>query len=160
MSLPNLLDVLPEHPAVTWVPFHISHAQVLKVRAQNFAAISKAVPVMDMLATQARLGVAVTALLHGVPAAVFGSVHLWEGVEEMWMLCEERARKYAITMTRAGKLFVNYRVIAGNLHRAQITVRSSDKQALAWGKALGFETEAELLKYGPDAENFVLMRKV
>jgi len=160
MSLPDVFDVLPSHPAVTWVPFHTAHAMLMNIKSQNMDVLSKMVPVHQMLEMQAMYGQAVTAILHGKPAACFGSIRIWHGVEELWMLSEERARKFPVLMTKAGKYFADYRVIAGNLHRLQITVRSNDPRAIQWAKRIGFEAEAVLQKYGPDQMNYILMRKV
>ncbi len=160
MSLPEVFDVLPHHPAVTWVPFHVGHVMTMSIKSQDMNAISRAVPVHQMLEVQAMYGQAITAIIHGRPAACFGSVRVWNGVEELWLLVEERTRKFPVLMTRAAKDFADYRVIAGNLHRLQVTVRSNDPRAIQWAKRIGFEQEAVLKKYGPDQMNYVLMRKI
>lgn len=159
MSLPDLLDCLPKHPAVIWVPFHIAHVKVMRIHSQNIQAISKCVPVEQMLQAQAMMGQAVTAMMHGTPAAVFGSIHIWKGVEELWMFCEERARKMPVLMTKAGRIMAYHRVIAGNLHRLQITVRLNDEKALKWAEAIGFEREAVMRRYGPDQMDYQLMAR-
>lgn len=160
MSSLDVLDALPSHPAVTWVPFHVAHAMTMNIKSQNMETISRMLPVHQMLEMQAMCGQAVTAILHGRPAACFGAVKVWKGVEELWLLVEERARKFPILMTKAAKDFADYRVISENLHRLQITVRSNDPRAIQWAKRIGFEAEAVLQKYGPDQMNYILMRKV
>lgn len=160
MSLPEVFDVLPRHPAVTWAPFHVGHVMTMDIKSQDMSTLSRAMPVHQMLEVQAMYGQAITAIIHGRPAACFGSVRVWNGVEELWMLTEERTRKLPVLMTRAAKDFADYRVIAGNLHRLQVTVRSNDTRAFRWAKCLGFEMEAVLEKYGPDKMDYFVMRKV
>lgn len=160
MSLPDLLDAFPRTPALSWAPFHVGHLRVMRVHSQNMATISRAVPVERMMETQAAYGLAYTAMLHGTPAAVFGSVRIWQGVEEMWMLCEERARQHPVAMTKAARMMAMHRVISGNLHRLQITVRCDDARALQWGRAIGFEPEAVLRRYGPDMMDYQVMARI
>lgn len=159
MSSHDLLDALPKHPAITWVPFHIAHYATMSVKSQNMQAISRVVSVEKMLEAQAMAGEAVTAILHGRPAAVFGSVRIWRGVEEVWMICEERARKFPVVMTKAGRMFVLHRVIAGNLHRIQATVRCDDLSAIRWAEGLGMDFEGVMRSYGPDQMDYQIMAR-
>jgi len=146
-------------PGLSWVPFHAGHVAVMNVKAQNFQAVSKAVDIGAMMEMQSRLGNAITAILHGRPVACFGSVPLWVGVEEMWCFIEERGRKYPKTLTRAAICYRDYRVIAKNLHRMQITVRCEDLRAVRWGTGIGFEIEGLMKKYGPDQADFFMMSR-
>ena len=156
----RLADFLPEHPAVTFVPFHAAHASVMKLPDFQFEGMSKGVPVIQMLEAQARMGHAITALLHGRPVACFGAVDLWEGVAEMWLLIEERGRKYGKTLTRAAIGYRDFIVISKNLHRLQIIVRCADERAAKWGQAIGFEIESTMKHYGSDGSDFYLMRRI
>ena len=70
MSLPDILDALPQHPAITWVPFHVAHYATMRVSSQNLQAVSRVLPIDKMLEAQAMSGEEVTAILHGRPAAV------------------------------------------------------------------------------------------
>lgn len=159
MSLPSIFDALPRHPAITWLPFHIAHFTTMNVQAQNAQVLSRVIPMQQMLEAQAMAGTAITAILHGRPAAVFGSVSLWKGVEELWMLCEERARQFPVAMTKAGRIFMLHRVIAGNLHRIQATVRCDDLRAIRWAEGLGLDFEGVMLKYGPDQMDYQIMAR-
>lgn len=159
MSLADIFDVLPKHQAFTWVPFHPAHVRQMQIKSQNMAAISHIIPLEKMLEAQARHGHAITAIVHGRPAACFGAVHIWQGVEEMWLLTEERVRDYPLLMTKAGKTYRDFRVIAENLHRLQITVRCEDMRAVRWATALGFEIEGFMKKYGPDKADFYMMSR-
>jgi ribosomal protein S18 acetylase RimI-like enzyme len=78
----------------------------------------------------------------------------------MWCLLEERARKYPLAMTKIAIAYRDYRVIAGNLRRLQLNVRCSDQRAFRWAKAIGFEPEAKMRRYGPDGSDFYLMSRV
>lgn len=159
-NLTHLLEFLPEHPAISWVPFHQSHVSQMKLAPNVTRSLSKALPLDTMLANQAKHGHAVTAYLHSTPAACFGCVDIWEGVAEMWLLVEERARKYGKTMTRAAIGYRDFIVLSRNLHRLQVTVRSDSISAVNWAKLIGFEPECVMRRYGADQSDFILMSRV
>jgi len=158
MSLDELLPDLP--PQIAMVPFNPAHALNMRIGDAASIAIRDNLNFADLMAAQAASGHAITVLLHGTPAACFGSVSIWTGLEEMWCVLEERARKYPLAMTKIAIAYRDYRVIAGNLRRLQLNVRCSDQRAFRWAKAIGFEPEAKMRRYGPDGSDFYLMSRV
>lgn len=158
-TLTHLRDFLPEHAAISWLPFNPGHVATMNIPKQQTTAMSRGVPLSVMLETQAKMGHAVTAYLHGRPVACFGCVNIWEGVGEMWLLIEERGRKYGKTLTRAAIGYSDFIVISRNLHRLQITVKSSDVSAYNWAKLIGFTPECVMRKYGTDESDFYLMAR-
>jgi len=158
MSLDELLPDLP--PQIALVPFNPVHALNIRIGDAASIAMRENLNFADLMAAQAASGHAITVLLHGTPAACFGSVSIWKGLEEMWCLLEERARKYPMAMTKIAIAYRDYRVIAGNLRRLQLNVRCSDQRAFRWAKAIGFEPEAKMRRYGPDGSDFYLMSRV
>ena len=155
MSSPDF----PENPALIFVPFHEAHLMSLRVTNEHSQTISKVLPINQMIAAQAKFGDAYTAILHGTPVACFGSVRIWTGVEEMWLLIEERARKVALSLTKAAIAYRDFRVISGNLHRLQITVRCEDMRAVRWGLRIGFSIDGMMKSYGPDGSDYYLMSR-
>lgn len=153
----NLLDLLPEHPAVSWVPFHPGHVSSLKNTKKG---VFDQQTLSQMLEVQASMGHAITAYVHGRPAACFGYSLLWPGVAEMWLHVDESARKYGKTMTRAAIAFRDFTVISANLHRLQISVECDDERAVRWGQAIGFSIEGRLRSYGPNQADFFMMSRI
>jgi hypothetical protein len=131
----------------------------MQIDDDNVRQTARHIKLAELLELQAASGHAITALLNGRPAACFGSTRIWNGVEEMWSLMEERARKYAKTLTRIAIAYRDYRVISGNLHRLQINVRCNDRRAFRWALAIGFELEGTMRKYGPDGSDFFIMAR-
>jgi RimJ/RimL family protein N-acetyltransferase len=153
----NLLDHLPEHPAISWVPFHPGHVLGLSdVRSKMFEQHA----MVARLEAQAAMGDAITAYLYGQPVACFGYSVIWTGVAEMWLYVDEKARKYGKTITRAGLVFSDYATISANLHRLQISVECDDERAVRWGQALGFEIEGRMRRFGPNQADFFIMSKI
>jgi hypothetical protein len=149
----------PFSPAIQFVPFHEAHLMSLRISNEHSQTISKVLPINQMIAAQAKYGDAYTAIMHGTPVACLGSVRIWTGVEEMWLLMEERARQYAKTLTRAAIAYRDFRVISGNLHRLQITVRCEDMRAVRWGLRIGFSIDGMMKSYGPDGSDYYLMSR-
>ena len=158
MSLDELLPDLP--PQIALVPFNPAHALNMRIGDGGVLAMRDSISMRDLMYAQASTGNAITALLNGTPAVSFGSVHIWKGVEEMWCLMEERARKHPVAMTKIAIAYRDFRVIAGNLHRLQLTVRCQDQRAFRWATAIGFELEGQMRRYGPDGSDFYLMSRV
>lgn len=156
----SLHDYIEETPQVQVMPFNPGHLARMKVDDSYFKAVAPHVQIEDALSIQASKGVAYTAFLHGRPAAVFGSVAIWKGVEELWLLIEERGRTYGKTLTRIAQGMVAFRVIDGNLHRLQITVRCEDVRAVRWAKVIGFNIDGKMPRFGADGSDFYMMSKV
>lgn len=131
----------------------------LNITNEYSQTISKVLPINQMIAAQAKHGNAFTAILHGTPVACFGSVRIWNGVEEMWLLMEERGRNIAVSLTKAAIAYRDFRVISGNLHRLQITVRCEDMRAVRWASFIGFNIDGMMMRYGPDGSNYYLMSR-
>jgi ribosomal protein S18 acetylase RimI-like enzyme len=126
---------------------------------ENQLPFSKAVSIDAMLEMQARLGLAVTALVHGKPVAMFGCIMLWTGVAEMWSIISDDARRYPKQLTLVAKSFSDIVAQSLSLHRLQLTVRSDEPRALRWAEYLGFEIEGLMRKYSPDgADTYILAR--
>lgn len=161
MNSISLDDLLPELPSeITLLPFNPAHALVMRISDRHALSMHENLSLANVMHAQAATGHAITVLLNGTPAACFGSVHIWNGVEEMWCLLEERARKYRFAMTKIAVAYRDYRVIAANLHRLQLTVRCADQRAFRWATAIGFKLEGQMRRYGPDGSDFYLMSRV
>lgn len=72
---------------------------------------------------------------------------------------EERGRDVAVSLTKAAIAYRDFRVISGNLHRLQITVRCEDMRAVRWARAIGFTIDGMMMRYGPDGSDYYLMSR-
>ena len=147
------------HPGVVFLPFHMEHLERIKVAQPEVLALSKGVNMKTMIRAQSEMGVAITAFLYGTPVAILGCVLCWEGVGEMWMLIDERARTVPVALTKSALRMCDIFEIYLRLHRLQITVRKDDRRAVRWAQRLGFNAEGLMLKYGPDQSDFYLMAR-
>lgn len=158
-SINELIDELPKVPGITYMPFHPAHLEMIDPAEFGRVSAAQLRECKELIIAQAQNGTAITAYLHGKPMACFGFLPIWTGVAEMWLLIEERGRKYGKSLTRAALVVRDYAVLSNNLHRIQITVRCADMRAARWAKAIGFELEAMLRRYGPDQSDFYIFAR-
>ena len=159
-SINELIDELPKVPGITYMPFHPAHLEMIDPAEFGRMTAAQLREWKELIIAQAQNGTAITAYLHGKPMACFGFLPIWTGVAEMWLLIEERGRKYGKSLTRAALVVRDYAVLSNNLHRIQITVRSADIRAMRWAQAIGFEQEAVLRRYGPDQSDFYIFARI
>lgn len=143
-------------PGIIFVPFLKEHAYKMKIEQSDVTAFA-ASDLGEILDWQSKKGLAVTVLFRGKPIGVWGAVEIWDGVQEAWFMLEEATRRYAVTMTKTAKKFIDLKFQDDSLHRLQITVRCDDNRAFKWAKCLGFHTEGVMKKYGPNGADFYMM---
>jgi hypothetical protein len=160
LNINELTKHFPTVKGVEYTTFVVHHA--FYVEGGEFSGLSaaKCVGIKTMLETQAQYGFAMTCHLNGQPVACFGCTKLWDGVGEMWSIIGDQARKHPIAMTKIGITFADICEIAMGLHRLQITVKTSDKRAMSWAKAIGFISECTMKRYGTDKLDYNLMARV
>jgi ribosomal protein S18 acetylase RimI-like enzyme len=158
INIIELNERLPYKAGVCYIPMHPSHLHHMRI-TEDQLPFAKAVSMDAMLEMQARLGLAVTALVHGKPVAMFGCIMLWTGVAEMWSIISDDARRYPKQLTIVAKGFSDIVAQSLSLHRLQLTVRSDEPRALRWAEYLGFEIEGLMRNYSPDgADTYILAR--
>jgi hypothetical protein len=160
LNIRELTAHFPYVKGVEYTTFVVNDA--FYIEGGEFAGISaaKCVGIKAMLEIQANNGFAFTCHLNGQPVASFGCTKLWDGVGEMWSIIGDHARKHPIAMTKIGIAFADICKISMDLHRLQITVKTSDKRAMSWAKAIGFISECTMKKYSPDKLDYDLMARV
>jgi hypothetical protein len=159
----NIKEITKDFPKVKGAEysiFAVNHA--FYIEGGEFAGLSasKCVGIKSMLEAQAANGLAITAYLNGQPVACFGCTLLWDGVGEMWSVIGDKARTHPIAMTKIGIAFADICKLSLGLHRLQITVKTSDKRAMSWAKAIGFISECTMKAYSTDKLDYDLMVKV
>jgi hypothetical protein len=159
IPLAALNDEMHKRKGLYYLPFVPDHFDHLDIDQPEITVLAKGDQLKFMIASQAAMGAAVTAFMYNRPIAVFGVVHIWNGVGEMWSLFDNAAREYRATMLRGGRTFTDIAMRYLHLHRLQITVRTDDDRAMRYAQAIGFETESTMTKFGPDKVDYLLMTR-
>jgi hypothetical protein len=156
---PEVLENLPHVKGSYYLPFHVDHLDNLD-GIESYIQMLGLEGFKKQIAGQAIRGPVITAFINGKPVAVFGCGLLWNGVAEVWTLLSEQSKRYPIAMVRAAKAFLDICWITFNLHRLQISVKTSDAVAMRFALALKFEAECNMKKYSPGKEDFTLLRRL
>jgi hypothetical protein len=156
---PEILAGLPHVKGGYFLPFSTDHLDYLDDIDEYISSMGfdefKA-----QIASQATRGPVITAFLYGKPVAVFGCGMLWNGVAEAWSLLSEQSKRYPIAMIRSANAFLDICWITFNLHRLQISVKTSDAVAIRFAKALKFQEEGIMKKYSPNQQDFTLFGRL
>lgn len=154
----ELNNRLPRKAGVCYIPMVPDHLHYMNIKPEQLPS-ARAVNMDTMLEMQARLGLAVTALVDTNPVAIFGCIMLWPGVAELWSIITDDARRYPKQLSLVGRSFTDIAAQSLSLHRLQITVRFDEPRALRWAKYLGFEIEGIMRKYTPDGMDSYIMAR-
>ena len=139
------------HPTLVRMMDIREHDQVFFKRIENYPDIIKGYSVM---------GPSYIAVHHGRPLAVFGCIPLWTGVGEAWLITDKDLSSIARPFHRVTKKMFDIFMAELNLVRLQVTVHSSNLQAVKWIKTLYFKEEGRLEKYGPDGKDFFMYARI
>lgn len=158
-ELAERLNQANRRRGVFFLPFAQHHVDRISIESQEVLVLTDQKGASDILSAQAQMGPAVTGFIGTTPAAVFGFVSIWRGVAEAWLVADRSARAMPVTLTRMGLKVMDIAKISMELHRIQITVRTTDKRAYDWALAIGFREECVMRRYGPDGVDYFLMAR-
>jgi hypothetical protein len=152
-------DEVHKRKGMYYLPFVPEHFDHLDFDHKEISVLSNVYDIKSMVSQQARMGSAFTVFRHNRPIAILGVINIWPGVGEMWSIFDNQAREIPATALRTGRSFGDIAIRYLQLHRLQITVRTDDNRAFRYAKAIGFETESVMRKYGPDQVDYLLMAR-
>lgn len=142
------------------VEYHPAFVQMMDIRPADqvfFKHIDNFAQVLD---GYSHLGHSFVAVHKGKPLAIFGVIKLWEGVAEAWLLTDNKLHTIAHPFHRVTKLMFDIFMSELNLFRLQVTVHSSNLQAIKWIETLYFKKEGRLRCYGPDKKDFYIYSRI
>ena len=142
------------------VPFFYGHVSMMNLNEHD-ETTKRCVPDwLRRLEGQSALGPAFTGIYYGKPMLSFGIIPIWTGLAEAWMVPDKDIGRVSVPLCRVARQFFNHCETTMGLRRIQIIVRSSNVRAVEWAKFLYFEPEATLTAFGPDGEDYLMMRRL
>jgi RimJ/RimL family protein N-acetyltransferase len=147
MSLP--VKVTLEH-------FQRAHVREMQVGVQAQAETVN-VPNLDHAFTIfERGGPAFTGRIDGRIIGCGGLVlFAWPGVAEAWVMASEHAPEYALSWHKTFQFLLQRMIGEYGLYRIQAEVQADFTRGRRWIEALGFQSEGEMPRFGPNRETFV-----
>ncbi len=96
----------------------------------------------------------------GKIAAVFGIRMIWDGLAEMWMVPGASINRHAISLVRGARAVTDSTLRDYGVRRLQIVVKVENDTAFKFAKALRFEVESVMRKFGPEGADYYLMTRL
>ena len=95
----------------------------------------------------------------GKVVAIFGIRMLWTGLAEMWMVPTLDIERHAISLIRGAKVLTDSTINDYDIKRLQICVKVENDTAFRFAKALRFEVESIMRKFGPEGADYYMMAR-
>lgn len=105
-------------------------------------------------------GMSWAATSRGNVLLVFGLRMPWDGLAELWMIPGDNIKSHAISLVRGAKAVTDTALDNFNLRRLQISVKVGNDTAFKFAKALRFEVESVMRKFGPEGADYYLMTRL
>ena len=81
-------------------------------------------------------------------------------VGEAWLRGSIHLNKVGLSVARIIKRKLAALIVEHDLHRVQMTVKTSDSKAVAFAQFLGFKCEGVMCKLGSDGSDYLMMARV
>jgi hypothetical protein len=103
---------------------------------------------------------AMTVMDGNQPVAIFGSFTFVPGVYHIWGLISEDVRQKPLAFHRISRELLAFYEKSAKPRRIQVDVKASYIEGQRWAKALGFEYEGTMKRFGVNGEDFHLYGRV
>ena len=97
-----------------------------------------------------------TVLLDGHPLIIAGMRPMWRGVAEAWAVTDSEIDRAGYRIARAAKESISIEMFFNDITRLQCVVNVNNSQAMRFAEWLGFEREGDLVKFGPEGDDYVI----
>jgi hypothetical protein len=105
-------------------------------------------------------GSAVTFLMFDEPIAIFGWYFISPGVMQVWALLSDKVTQFKKSFHKQVGLIIEYAFEKWSLRRMQMSVRCDYQAGWKWAKALGFNCEGVMKRYGPAGQDCWLFARI
>jgi hypothetical protein len=139
------------------VPFQPGHLNELELRPDELAYLANIPKYFDNLVGHAQPGTSWTGIANDKVVCCFGLRLLWRGVAEAWLLPGVGIERNPIAVLKNGRRLMQEAMYDLGVERLQITVKVSNNTNVNFAKALYFEVESTMKRYGPEGDDYFMM---
>jgi len=79
----------------------------------------------------------------------------WPGVAEAWVMASSFASEHALSWHKTFQFMLTRMIADYDLYRVQAEVQADFTRGRRWIESLGFQSEGEMPRFGPNRETFV-----
>lgn len=98
-----------------------------------------------------------SAVGRGKIIAIFGLREYWGGTVEAWFLPGENLKYHTPSVVRGARAILGGAIRDYDITRMQICVKTTNDTAFRFAKALDFEVESTMRKFGPEGADYYMM---
>tara|TARA_R110000803_G_scaffold67203_1_gene128839 strand:- start:9989 stop:10465 length:477 start_codon:yes stop_codon:yes gene_type:complete len=142
------------------VDFRPSHADKIELKDRDLYYESIIPNYRQYIAGGAQPGLSWTGIYNNKIVLCFGVRQVWPNVAEAWLLPSPLINDHALSVVRTARKIFSDIFKTEAFSRVHISVDSANDSAFKFAKALGFETEGILRKYGPDGSDYYMMARI
>ena len=153
------LPTFQTRPDEQIVPLQYEHLHLIKLGPHE-QEYERVIPgYRDYLFDISELGWSWTAIGRGKVVACYGLRQVWQHSVECWFVPGEGLEKHARTTLVGARTTLQNAFDQYDIARMQIYVKDQHMVALRFAKALHFEVECKLRKFGPEGADYFSMAR-
>jgi hypothetical protein len=141
------------------VPLTLSHVYNIKLGPHEEEYARHIPHYRDYVWDYSVLGWSWTAIGRGKVIAIFGVRDIWPGLVEAWFIPGEGLDRHARSTLIGARALLREVMSDTDIRRMQIFVKVDNTRALRFAKALHFEVECILRKFGPEGADYYAMAR-
>jgi hypothetical protein len=142
------------------VPFQPGHLLNMDLREDELRYVDLIPNWYQYLIESAEPELTWTALRDNEPYLCFGLHPMWAGVSEVWMVTGRNISRNPIALVKGARHIFDTCQERLGIRRLQIAVRKHNETAYKFAKAVYFDVESVMTKYGPEGEDYFLMTRI
>tara|TARA_R110000765_G_scaffold408431_1_gene506179 strand:+ start:84 stop:563 length:480 start_codon:yes stop_codon:yes gene_type:complete len=141
------------------VPLTYDHLTKINLKEENSDFVDVIPNYINYVWDHAAEGTSWAGIGRGKVVVAFGIRPFWTGVSEMWLIPGKEIDRHAISVVRAAKQLTDTAINDYSIRRLQICVNTQNDTAFRFAKALRFEVESIMRRYGPDGADYYMMAR-
>lgn len=137
------------------VPLAINHLELLELQEHELQYVETIPHYLDYIFENSELGWSWAGIGQGKVVCCFGLRPIWKGVAEAWLVPGKGLEDHARTLLVGARTLFDQAVSDSDITRLQIYVKEENEVALRFAKAIGFDVESKLRKFGPEGADYI-----
>jgi len=142
------------------VPFQPNHLDRIELKGFELDYVRTIPNYKDYIIYNAEHDLTWTGISRGKVILIFGIRPLWPRVAEAWMMPGKGIEDNAVSVLRGARQVLDNVIEDYDMMRLHIAVRVQNETAYKFAKALYFEEEAVMKRYGPEMADYYLMARL
>jgi hypothetical protein len=141
------------------VPLQWSHLSSIKLGKHELEYASHIDQYLDYVWENSEDGWSWSGIGRGRVVCVFGVRYVWPGLVEAWFMPGEGMEDHIRSILVGARAVLGDVMSHSDIRRMQIFVKEGHTAALRFAKALNFEVECKLRKFGPEGADYYSMAR-